>query len=180
MPMREAEVQDMFIEPADAICLTTNGSMRKDGGAVMGRGNALQARRLWYGLDKLLGKLLKKRGNCVQVLTRETDAGIKYLRLPRSSGGPLLCPVPWHIVAFPVKDQWHEKADLDLIGTGAKALRKLIKEKNWKRVLLPRPGCGNGQLKWEKVKPVLNRSFANNKSLLVVYTTAGDAEEKKP
>ena len=178
MSVQEEEVVDMFLEPADVICLTTNGSLRRDGGAVMGRGNALQAKRLWYGLDQLLGKLIKKHGNCVQVLTRETSAGVKYLRLPRANGDPLFCPVPWHLVAFPVKDQWHEKADLDLIGASAKALRKMIKANNWKRVLLPKPGCGNGQLTWKKVKPVLNRSFANNKSLLVVYTAASVTEEK--
>jgi hypothetical protein len=75
-------VTDLFLEPADAICLTTNGSVRQDGAAVMGRGVALMAKRLWYGLDRLLGKRLKKQGNVVQVLTLETDSGLRYLRLP--------------------------------------------------------------------------------------------------
>ena len=174
--MKELEVEDMFLETADAICLTTNGTVKRNDAAVMGRGNALQARRHWYGIDRLLGRLLKK-GNKVRVLTRETDAGLKYLRLPRTKGEPLLCPVPWHIVAFPVKHQWQEEADLDLIRTSAKELRRVIKDRKWKRVLLPRPGCGNGQLRWEKVKPALNRSFATNKSLVVVHTL-GSTEEK--
>jgi hypothetical protein len=168
-------VTDLFLEPADAICLTTNGSVKRDGAAVMGRGVALMAKRLWYGIDRLLGRRLKKQGNVVQVLTLETDSGLHYLRLPRKEGGPLLCPVPWHIVAFPVKEEWQEKADLDLIGQSARALRRLIKEQKWKRVLLPRPGCGNGRLSWAKVRPVLNRHFAENQHLVVVST----AEEEE-
>lgn len=176
--MRELEITDLFLEPADAICLTTNGSIKMNGSAVLGRGVALRAKRLWYGIEYLLGRLIKRQGNVVQVLTRETDTGLKYLRLPRQNGEFLLCPVPWHIVAFPVKEKWPEKADLELIGTSAKALRLLIKERSWKRVLLPRPGCGNGQLSWTKVRPVLKRHFAENKHLVVVSTTTEEEIEK--
>ena len=48
-------------------------------------------------------------------------------------------------------------ADLDLIQRSARELLKIIEVKKIKEaVYLPRPGCGNGRLKWEDVKKFLS------------------------
>jgi O-acetyl-ADP-ribose deacetylase (regulator of RNase III) len=60
------------------------------------------------------------------------------------------------IVSFPVKHQWFdEKADIFLIRRSAKQLVDLANMTNWQTIAMPRPGCGNGGLDWEDVKPVI-------------------------
>jgi len=49
------------------ICgITTNGYVKKNGLAVMGRGCALQARKRFMGLPRVLGEKIQQNGNIVQ------------------------------------------------------------------------------------------------------------------
>ena len=57
------------------------------------------------------------------------------------------------ILSFPVKHNWFNNADISLIKRSAKEL--LDWSEPFRSIVLPRPGCGNGGLKWEDVKPVL-------------------------
>ena len=50
-------------QTADAVVITTNGSVKKDGKAVMGRGCAKQAAHIYPELAALLGVRIKARGN---------------------------------------------------------------------------------------------------------------------
>lgn len=59
------------------------------------------------------------------------------------------------LISFPVKHKWFEAADLSLIERSAKQLMLLISCTEFEKVLLPRPGCGNGRLQWADVKKVL-------------------------
>jgi hypothetical protein len=125
---------DLFEQKdADAICITTNGSVKKNGKAVMGRGCAREANRRW-NCSKILGKAIKECGN-VPMIFRRTEG--------------------YAVVSFPVKHRWWEKADLNLIRGSAKRLVELVNYHGWKKVILPRPGCGNGKLDWKDVKPIL-------------------------
>ena len=63
------------------------------------------------------------------------------------------------LVSFPVKHNWFENADIKLIEQSANQLVKLADNNNWNKILIPRPGCGNGNLKWSNVKPVLETIF---------------------
>jgi hypothetical protein len=127
---------DLWDYKADAKCITTNGFIRKDGAAVMGRGTAKQAAKLWPELPSVLGELLKEGGNGVYII-----------------GSPPR--MDFHLIAFPVKENFWEKADLGLIERSAVNLVLLTEKSNWQTVVLPRPGCGNGQRKWEEVRPIL-------------------------
>lgn len=123
--------------PADIICITTNGTIKANGRGVMGRGCAKEALTKFPTIDKCLGDSLKSRGNHVQWIYGSNTTSSKV------------------IFAFPVKHNWWEEADLELIKRSAMELMKILNTTGIKSVLLPRPGCGNGKLKWEDVKPVI-------------------------
>jgi O-acetyl-ADP-ribose deacetylase (regulator of RNase III) len=123
--------------PTDVIVIPTNGDVNRHGEAVMGRGLALQAARRYPLLPKVLAHLMRELGNHVLDAYR-----------PRS------LPI---IVTFPVKHHWHHVAQLDLIERSAKELVALADHHEYRRVALPRVGCGNGQLDWKDVRPILER-----------------------
>jgi len=114
------------------ICITTNGFTRRDGACVMGRGIAKQAANKFPNLPLAVGRLIQAYGMEVRFLHE------------------------YNLIVFPVKYVWSEPADLDLIELSAFQLLELVNEHGFSTVALPRPGCGNGQLKWEDVKPRLN------------------------
>ena len=135
--MIDAIVENIWDEPCNAICITTNGFIKKNGELVMGRGIAKQAQARWDWLAKELGAQVKDSGNNVYAV--RLDSGLL-------------------LISFPVKHNWWEKADLELIERSAIQLHSFLNHWDLKKeakVLLPRPGCGNGQLKWEDVKPVI-------------------------
>lgn len=136
--MREDSL-DLWWTPADARCITTNGTVKANGRAVMGRGCARQACERYPYLQLTLGKLLAQHGNHVQILVGANVDG--------TDGIPL--------VSFPVKHHWEERADLDLIRQSAYELVVVADLAKWETILLPRPGCGNGQRKWHEVRPIL-------------------------
>lgn len=126
---------NLWTYPADVRVITTNGFVKKNGEAVMGRGCAKEASVRWPELPKILGRHLQTLGNI-----------------------PLLFPASvgiLNLVSFPVKHNWFEKADPELIRVSATVISAWADLNNWQTIVIPRPGCGNGQLKWEDVKPIL-------------------------
>jgi hypothetical protein len=126
--MKERKV-DLWDAPA-VIVITTNGTVKINGEAVMGRGCAAEAKELFPKLPKLLGQKIKSEGNHVHLLR-------------------------YSIVSFPVKHAWWEKADLLLIQRSARELVQKANAYGWRDIWIVRPGCGNGGLQWEHVKPVI-------------------------
>ena len=102
------------------------------------------------------------------VLTHK-DEHVPYLKLPRQKDS-LITPVPWHIVSFPVKNHWKEDADLKLIEMSCRQLKKMVDKLGWEVVLLPRPGCGLGNLSWKKkVKPIMKKYFGYDDRIVLVH-----------
>jgi hypothetical protein len=135
-------IGDLWTYPADVRVITTNGTIKKNGECVMGRGCAAEAKSRSQTLPFLLGEKIKRVGNVPHILgsivpTNDPDA-IE----------PLL-------VSFPTKHNWYEKSDIKLIEVSAKILAGFADLYNWKVVVMPRPGCGNGWLQWENVRKVL-------------------------
>lgn len=126
----------------EAVCITTNGTVKKNGEAVMGRGCALEAAQRFPVLPGLLGQHLQLTGNHVYVVHVVEDLGVEY-----------------DLVTFPVKHHWRERASLDLILRSANELVLLASLEEWEDVLLPRPGCGNGGLSWHIVGSALARAL---------------------
>lgn len=143
-----------YIPVADAICITTNGTVTKEGHAVMGRGVALQAKKRWPRAEKKLGRLIRRNGNVVQKLIRFRKVWDERTHF-------------WTLVSFPVKHGWWEEAELSLIRSSASALMEMVEREQWTRVFIPRPGCGNGKLRWSVVKPIVEDIFDGR--ITVVY-----------
>lgn len=115
------------------IIIPTNGFVKKNGRAVMGRGLALQAKNRFSYLNfsTIFGKRLKMYGNKVWT--------IPEIRL----------------ITFPVKHNWWEIADLELIEKSAEEL-KFQSKCIFGEIYLPKVGCGNGKLNWKEVEPILD------------------------
>lgn len=133
---------DLFNQECDAICITTNGVIKKDGSLVMGKGCALEAKEKYPILSSLLPVYIALNGN-IPILVDK-----KALKSP------------YHIISFPTKNHWKDKSDLNLILKSCDHLMKIIDFSNLEKVILPRPGCGCGGLDWtivkEKIQTVLD------------------------
>lgn len=152
--MREAtgNLWDL-VQPTEAIVITTNGDVGKNGRAVMGRGIALEAKRRVQGIDRLLADQILRYGNHAWFLAR-------------GQLGP-----QFSIIFMPVKHHWHEAADPALIVRSAREMVHLADREQamyaranlttgsttveWANIWMPRPGCGAGRLDWGDVKPLI-------------------------
>jgi hypothetical protein len=123
---------------AEVLCITTNGDVRS-GRCVMGQGCAKEARDMFPGIDRELGRLINAHGS-------------QTFDLGQWVHGPTIT-----IVAMPVKIHYWQPARLDLIEESARQLRLMADHSGWQSIIMPRPGCGpkTGQLRWENVRPVL-------------------------
>lgn len=121
--------------PCDLRVITTNGCVNGSGAAVMGRGCAREAKERFPGLEYLFARMLKKHGNRV----------MRLRALPDGS----------HLATFPVKKHWRDEAMPELIRRSADQLVALADKFGYERIALPRPGCGNGRLRWTDVKALL-------------------------
>lgn len=122
---------NLWTYPADWRIITTNGFVKKNGECVMGRGCAAEAKVKWPSLPKELGTLLHNSGNQV-------------FRLEQ-----------YKLYTFPVKHNWYEKADQKLIEQSVAQILPSVRFSGELTFVMPRPGCGNGGLKWDDVKPLL-------------------------
>lgn len=129
----------------DAVVITTNGFVKKNGEAVMGRGIALEAKTFYPWLPKSLGDWIKTAGNTVGIF-----------RLTLLTGPEYLITMPVKPIYGPNGEPgWRAKANLDIIRDSAYYLVAHANNYKLQRILMPRPGAGNGGLNWEKVKEVI-------------------------
>ena len=139
---------DLFTFEADIKFITTNGAVKDNGRAVMGRGCALEAKNLIPGIDKLLGDSIKEYGNIPNYLVKLTH------------------PHTYELWSFPVKHHWSDYADISLIINSCEKIEPLLLAGH--KVALPRPGCGNGHLHWkEDVQPIIEH-YLNYDNLYIL------------
>lgn len=169
----------------DAIAVTTNGFYSK-GKATMGAGFAKQVRDAYPIVQTKLAVLLAMNKRYYKESDMDQDKvwedepwNIPYL----------LYDDTIHIFSFPTKRTyaypergkgnilfhyrdrvsyggpapgWMGRSDLTLIERSAILLTKLVDTCKLECVVLPRPGCGRGELSWpKKVKPLLEEHFDN-------------------
>ncbi|WPQ64584.1 macro domain-containing protein [Chitinophaga sancti] len=59
------------------------------------------------------------------------------------------------IINFPTKVEWYQKSKYEYIEEGLKDLVKVIRDYKIESIAIPPLGCGNGGLKWDKVKQII-------------------------
>jgi len=118
------------------VAITTNGYIKSNGCAVMGAGVAAQCVNRYPSAPRLLGEFMNTMGNVVIPFYRQ-----------------------YRLVSFPVKHNWWEKVDTDLIEQSAYLLVEFVGDEGIEEIYLPRPGCGNGNLNWSTVFPILKPIF---------------------
>lgn len=129
-----------------AIVIPTNGSRNRSGEAVMGKGLAYDAKKTFPKLPLLLGERLRFYGNIPHVFA--------YLRL----------------ITFPTKHLWYENGSLQLIEKSLELLVSCVKLSGYKRIYLPRLGCGNGNRNWEnEIRPIMIKCLGTNNVFVVVH-----------
>lgn len=124
--------------PAEVRAITTNGTVKKDGTAVMGGGSALEAKKRFPGIDTTLGGLITAHGNrCFRIVAGEP---------------------PVTLLTFPTKHAVNNvRADLQLICDSCMQAFAMANKFGWDDILIPRPGCGLGGLDYEtEVREILS------------------------
>jgi hypothetical protein len=117
---------NLWIEPAEYRCILTSAAVA-DGEAVLETKSARAAAAKFAGLAGDLGRMLTARGNHVHLIR------------------PGLC-------SFPIKQYQWSGPTLAVIERSAKELAEIV---GTAKTLLPRPGCGEGELAWADVAKVL-------------------------
>jgi hypothetical protein len=116
-------------------CITTNGDVNTRWQAIMGRGVALQAKQRLPALPRVLGQKLLEQGNAVYWFPE------------------------WRLFTFPTKHSWRDRnSDIQLIANSVLQLAAVLRGLevvgyDLREIVLPRPGCGAGGLRWADVQP---------------------------
>jgi len=134
--MLEARIDlwDEKLNDADVRVITTNGSLKANGEAIMGRGCAGEAAERYPRLSNALGTLLRTYGNHAHYF-----AG-------------------YNLITFPTKHLWTDPtADLRLIHRSTDELLHIVNSHKFNKIVMPRPGAGvgTGNLLWGSVRPFL-------------------------
>ncbi len=130
---------DIFDSETEAIINTVNTV------GVMGKGIALQFKqRFPYNFE-----VYKKACD-------NNDIGIGKLLVTESDS-----LFTKYIINFPTKKHWKNPSQYHYIEEGLEDLIKQLKEKKIKSVAIPPLGAGNGRLKWENVKMIIEKYLAH-------------------
>lgn len=119
---------NLWTERAHYRCIPTTGATTSDGEAILETPVAKEAARRFHGLEADLGRLLTSRGNHVHEIAHG-------------------------ILSFPIQQFSWGGPSLAKIAQSARELAQLVGDKT---TLLPRPGCGAGELAWEDVAKALS------------------------
>lgn len=160
--MKEIE-KDLWKVKADFRVITINLNVKRNGELVMGRGCAQEAAERFPKMPELLG----------QWLSGNTRYGVEmWERLPvMRDEGLIFFPVKpcehqapgsdevhagW-MCGGKIKDKWCRLKVMQHILTSLPLLVNAADYTGAKKIVMPRPGCGFGGLKWDDVKPWLSR-----------------------
>ena len=119
-----------YIGIADAICVTTNGIVKKDGSLVMGAGIAKAMADKYPDLPKVLGKKVNTTGKNIV---------FKGIEAKDNQGT--------YILSFPTKNDYRSKSNKELIRRSAIRLKYLADIHKLNNIIIPCPGIGCGGLK---------------------------------
>lgn len=123
---------DIFKSPAQVLVNTVNTV------GVMGKGIALEFKKRYPDMFRVYRDICDKRN--------------------LKTGSLLLCYEPDHwVLLFPTKEHWRNPSQLDYIEKGLDKFSRTYADKGITSIAFPRLGCGNGELKWDDVRPVMEK-----------------------
>jgi len=125
------------------IIVTTNGAIKKNGAAVMGRGVAKELATRYPDFPGMLGAIILSSGNNVYAFAE------------------------YRVITFPVKNGWRKKADMVLIEKSLRQLVELVNKTDLSdKFYMVRPGCGYGRLDWETEVKHLCEKYLDNRFII--------------
>ena len=164
---------ELFDQPCELTVITTNGFVKQSGHAVMGRGCAKQAATKYPLLPRLLGYAIQEYGNSVH--TFDMPDGKTLASFPVKPEKTVCLRDKSNVVGH-MKDKfeegqevpgWASVAVISMIIQSARELVVIADKNDWTYIVLPRPGCGAGDLDWNStVKPALTGILDNRFSVI--------------
>lgn len=144
---------DIFNSPAQVIVNTVNTV------GVMGKGLALSFKKRYPQMFEAYRKACDKHQLTIGKLM------IYY------------APDHW-ILMFPTKENWRNPSKIEYLEAGLKKFVNTYADKGITSIAFPKLGCGNGELAWADVKPVMERYL---KPLpITIYIYVGMDTTQKP
>ena len=129
---------------------------------VMGKGIALQFAERYKSNLKAYQDACKAGSLRVGELLITTDADMQGERI---------------IINFPTKKDWKHRSSYAYIEEGLKVLAAEITTRNIRSIALPPLGCGNGGLRWEKVKPMIETYLGGLDADILVYEPTAEIKQ---
>lgn len=133
-----------------AVCVTTNGIVKRNGCAVMGKGIAKEADDRFH-VSAQLGMKLNACGNHVYDLGVVHNAQQAY-----------------RLVSFPTKNDWRDNSTIKRITQSAYELIAYCIEHEIETCYLPPAGCGCGGLDWDNVVSPILSQILNDRFITVI------------
>lgn len=147
-----------YIGKVDAICITTNGTIKTNGELVMGAGVAKEFYNRYnneHHIATILAQKLYKGPKLPRLHVVNKTDNICYRCLDGANNHGT------HVISFPTKNHFQDKGDLELIKQSAIRMVHLADRYGLKSIIIPSPGTGCGQLSKETVYAELDKILDN-------------------
>ncbi len=143
---------DIFTSPAQVIVNTVNTV------GVMGKGIALEFKKRYPQMFEVYKSACEKRKFTI--------------------GKLMLVSASDHmILLFPTKENWRYPSKLSYIEQGLKRFCDKYAERGITSIAFPKLGCGNGELSWDDVRPLMERYLKSLPIDVYIYLKSGMAEK---
>lgn len=158
---------DMLQTACDALVITTNGFVKNNGACVMGRGIAKQIADSLPEVPFFIGNLINTLGNNVALLPKVKEDIPDLIMFPVkpsmviNDGSNVVkhckAGIGQRVAGFLAK------ADVQIIERSLQQLVELAdKHPEWNTILIPRVGCGAGELDFRIIK-LLMESYLDDR-----------------
>ncbi len=131
---------------------------------VMGKGIALQFKKAYPNNYKSYSTACKNKKVLIGKMFVTTDSNI-------SSGEKI-------IINFPTKEDWRKPSEYIYIEEGLDDLINVINLNQVKSIAIPPLGAGNGGLRWDKVKDLIEKKLSSLDVKIFIYEPTPQIVEK--
>lgn len=81
------------------------------------------------------------------------------------------------LLQFPTKEHWRNPSKMEYIEKGLMTFTRKYADYNILSIAFPRLGCGNGELDWNEVKPLMEKYLKPLPIDIYIYLGKGDTEK---